>query len=301
MRLVSDSVESTTSSFTDPGSDYSAAQAPKQAAILSIFSSKPTPPHLTLSNNATLRSTSNETTTSNTNKQLPKSPGALKLGNFFGWGGNTSPASSTTTFSDERGLSPSRSPASPQKTNRTLSPGAQKPIPGGIDVPKANSKYESYFSDTYKDLPPITPATTVQVDEMEAELKSITAELATSIHREMELEDLVERLQSEATFTQGPGKRTSDYFSDSGTSSVKYGGEPDLRTDELDRLHRKAEREKAQIKLELNEKVQEERSRRKGLEAQIRTLEQKASQVSAMTKRSARHSINASFRLISPR
>lgn len=136
---------------------------------------------------------------------------------------------------------------------------------------------------------------------MEAELKTITAELATSIHREMELEDLVERLQSEATFTQGPGKRTSDYFSDSGTSSVKYGGEPDSRTDELDRLHRKAEREKAQIKLELNQKVQEERLRRKGLEAQIRALEQKASQVSAMAKSSASHSTNPFSRLISPR
>lgn len=115
---------------------------------------------------------------------------------------------------------------------------------------------------------------------MEAELKTITAELATSIHREIELEDLVERLQSEVTFTQGPGKRTSDYFSDSGTSSVKYGGsESDTRTEDLDRLQRKAEREKAQIKLELNEKVQNERSRRKVLETQIRALEQKVSQV----------------------
>ena len=114
---------------------------------------------------------------------------------------------------------------------------------------------------------------------MEDELKTITAELATSIRREMELEDLVERLQSEAAYHQGPGKRTSDYFSDSGTSSVKYGGEVDARTDELDRLHRKTEREKAQIRLELTDKVRDERSRRKVLEAQIRSLEQKASQV----------------------
>jgi DNA repair exonuclease SbcCD ATPase subunit len=127
--------------------------------------------------------------------------------------------------------------------------------------------------------PPTTPATSIQVEEMEDELKAITAELATSIRREMELEDLVERLQSEAHNPHGPGKRTSDYFSDSGTSSVKYGGESDVRSDELERLQRKTEREKAQIRIELTEKVQDERTRRNALEAQIRSLEEKASQV----------------------
>jgi chromosome segregation ATPase len=115
---------------------------------------------------------------------------------------------------------------------------------------------------------------------MEDELKLISAELATSIRREMELEDLVDRLQSEAANPQGPGKRTSDYFSDSGTSSVKYGGETDVRSEELDRMQRRTEREKAQIRLELTDKVQEERSRRKVLESQIRSLEERASQVS---------------------
>jgi uncharacterized protein YlxW (UPF0749 family) len=95
----------------------------------------------------------------------------------------------------------------------------------------------------------------------------------------MELEDLVERLQSEAANPHGPGRRTSDYFSDSGTSSVKYGGESEVRNDELDRLQRKAEREKAQIRIELTDRVQDERARRKALEAQIRSLEERASQV----------------------
>lgn len=126
-----------------------------------------------------------------------------------------------------------------------------------------------------------TPTTPVQVEEMEKELKEISAELAASIRREMDLEDLVERLQSEAQNPSGPGKRTSDYFSDSGTSSVKY-GEPDSRQDELDRMIRKTEQEKAQMRLELTDKVQEERSRRKQLESQIRSLEEKASQVSTI-------------------
>jgi hypothetical protein len=114
---------------------------------------------------------------------------------------------------------------------------------------------------------------------MEDELKTISAELATSIRREMELEDLVERLQSEASNPQGSGRRTSDYFSDSGTSSVRYAGESDSKSEELDRLQRKTQRETAQVRLELNEKVQEERSRRKVLESHIRVLEEKASHV----------------------
>ncbi len=115
---------------------------------------------------------------------------------------------------------------------------------------------------------------------MEKELKEISSELASSIRREMDLEDLVERLQSEAlNLSSSPGKRTSDYFSDSGTSSVRY-GEQDPKQDELDRMLRKAEQEKAQMRLELTNKVQDERTRRKHLESQIRNLEEKASQVS---------------------
>jgi hypothetical protein len=114
---------------------------------------------------------------------------------------------------------------------------------------------------------------------MEKELKDISAELASSIRREMDLEDLVERLQAEAQHPSDRGKRTSDYFSDSGTSSVKY-GEPDSRQDELDRMLRKTEQEKAQMRLELTNKVQDERTRRKQLETQIRDLEEKASHVS---------------------
>lgn len=116
---------------------------------------------------------------------------------------------------------------------------------------------------------------------MEKELKEISAELASSIRREMDLEDLVERLQAEAQNpSPSPGKRTSDYFSDSGTSSVgKYSGEPDYRQEELDRSIRRVEQEKAQMRLELTGKVQDERTRRKHLEGQIRNLEEKASQV----------------------
>jgi uncharacterized protein YlxW (UPF0749 family) len=43
---------------------------------------------------------------------------------------------------------------------------------------------------------------------------------------------------------------------------------------------RKTEQEKAQMRLELTDKVQDERQRRKQLESQIRSLEEKASHVS---------------------
>ena len=116
---------------------------------------------------------------------------------------------------------------------------------------------------------------------MEKELKDISAELASSIRREMDLEDLVDRLQAEANVAN-TGRRTSDYFSDSGTSSLKY-GDTDSKQDELDRLMRKTEQEKAQIRLELTNKVQEERARRKQLDLHIRALEEKASHVGSST------------------
>lgn len=135
---------------------------------------------------------------------------------------------------------------------------------------KANAA-GGYFS------PRLTPTLPADVLDMENELREISAELAGSIRREMELEDLVERLQTEAQNPSVPGRRTSDYFSDSGTSSVRY-GESDSRADDLERLQRKAEQEKAGIRLELTTKVQDERAMRKKLEVSIRELEERASQ-----------------------
>jgi chromosome segregation ATPase len=250
---------------------------------MSIFSSKPTPPHLTTSPNAISRSFSNDSNDSNSTiqKSQPKSPGGSKLQTFFGWGGSASPVSSTGS---ERSISPIPSPQAAErnisfsdasKTNTT------KSVPRAIDVPKANADAGNYFGSAYLQVPLSTPTTPVQVEEMEKELKDISSELAASIRREMDLEDLVDRLQAEAQNPSSSGKRTSDYFSDSGTSSVKY-GEPDSRQEELDRMIRKTEQEKAQMRLELTDKVQDERSRRKQLESQIRLLEEKASQVSSL-------------------
>ncbi|KAE8453829.1 hypothetical protein EG329_009341 [Mollisiaceae sp. DMI_Dod_QoI] len=281
-RLTSELALTTASESSTPWFSDSSSTAHSHSTM-SIFSPKPTPPHNFNAPNAVSRSYSNESNDSNTTiqKSQPKSPGTSKLGSFFGWGGN-SPTSSTTTFS-EKSFSPIPSPGPSEYTltsadaSRTTS---SKNIPSAIDVPKANAEAGSYFGNAYLQLPLSTPTTPIQVEEMEKELKEISAELASSIRREMDLEDLVERLQAEAQNPlSSPGKRTSDYFSDSGISSVKYGGEPDSRRDELDRLIRKTEQEKAQMRLELTGKVQDERTRRKHLETQIRNLEEKASQV----------------------
>jgi len=250
---------------------------------MSIFSDKPTPPHNISVPNAVSRSYSNDSNDSNTTiyKSQPKSPGGSKLGSFFGWGGQTSPVSSTTTLS-EKDYSPIPSPRLSQPHQTSADASTTVPLrnkPTSIDVPKANADAGSYFGSSYLQVPLATPTTPVQVEEMEEELKDISAELAASIRREMDLEDLVDRLQSESQNPSAPGKRTSDYFSDSGTSSVRY-GDSDSKQDELDRMIRKTEQEKANMRLELTNKVQEERSRRKQLESQIRTLEEKASHVS---------------------
>ncbi|TAQ88491.1 hypothetical protein B7494_g3209 [Chlorociboria aeruginascens] len=283
-RLTSESALSSASESTDPWYGDSSVSSQPYSTTMSIFSSKPTPPHKVTPNGPIRSLTIDSNESEATIQKSPlKSPGASKLGSFFGWGaGNISPASSST-FSD-KAYSPIPSPQSPGRrlpfpnaSNTTIT---NKNKPNAIDIPKANADPGIYFGGNLQ-LPLATPSTPspIQVEEMEKELKDISSELAASIRREMDLEDLVDRLQSEAQNPSGAGKRTSDYFSDSGTSSVNKYGDSDPRQDELDRMQRRTEQEKAQMRLELTDKVQDERSKRKQLEAQIRQLEERASHV----------------------
>ncbi|KAL3428043.1 hypothetical protein PVAG01_01552 [Phlyctema vagabunda] len=279
-RLVSDSSLSLASESTGPWYGDSSFSGHSRTATMSMFSNKTSPPQTLTLPPAPARSFSSESIESDTTVQRPqsKSPGASKLGSFFGWGATATPSSPTTSISD-KAHSPIPSPALPRSPDVSSTGAVRAAAPTAIDIPKANAD-AGYFGNAYLQIPPATPAspTPIQVEEMEEELKAISSELASSIRREMDLEDLVDRLQAEASNPIGPGsKRTSDYFSDSGTSSVKY-GETDTRQEELDRMQRKAEQEKAQIRLELTSKVQDERSRRKLLETQIRRLEDRASQ-----------------------
>jgi hypothetical protein len=197
----------------------------------------------------------------------PKSP-AGGFTSFFGWNsskpqnGADSPA---TTFS-EHSLSPADSPR--RATNMPT-----KTKPNGLDIPAANS-LTSYFNVPGTPLLSSSPQMNAHVEELERELRALSSELAASIQREMELEDEVDRWKAES----GPGlldnRRTSDYYSDSGTSSVRFPiGDPESKLEELETQRRRAEQERAQLKVRMAERLQEELRRRRDLEEQVQQLE----------------------------
>lgn len=161
-----------------------------------------------------------------------------------------------------------------------------KGIPGAIDTRKANAILPgSYFAHTGHPQPPLTPAISIKVEELEEELREISSELAASIRREMELEDEVDRLQMEGPSIAEPYRRTSDYFSDSGTSSVRYPPSDEnsgSRSEDVSKLKRRSEQEKAQIKLETSQKLTEERARRRAMEDHIRKMEEHVQDVSKL-------------------
>jgi chromosome segregation ATPase len=146
------------------------------------------------------------------------------------------------------------------------------------DFPNASEPNSLQYCETYLQTPADVTTSLGQLEEMEDELKAISAELASSIRREMDLEDLVERLQEQINNPQIPGRRTSDYFSDSGYSSAKF-SDYDQAREEISQIQRKADQEKAQIRLELTNKLQDERSRRRLLDQQIQELSKRASEL----------------------
>lgn len=201
-------------------------------------------------------------------KQNPKTPGN-KISNFFGWKAPvTSPgAESSSTEISDGGRSPLASPMPPSL------PSASYAITPSTTIPLDNSKPARNGS--------LSSATLLdsRVSDLETELREISSELAGSIRREMELEDLIERLQSEMPLDT-TNRRTSDYFSDSGTSSTLRYPHEGPRPEDLDKLRRSAEQERAQIKVELSQKWQEERSKRQATESHIQILENQVQQVS---------------------
>lgn len=215
-------------------------------------------------------------------KRRSKSPGA-KLTSFFGW--KSSPQvgnegqSPTTTFSDHSSSpvpSPSLSKADvfdPHQSSMGLTPPA-------LDVHRANQAQAQYFDVPGTPLLSGSNTINLHVEELERELRQISSELASSIRREMELEDEVERCRADLTLAsqENPhdsNRRGSDYFSDSGTSSLRFPlGDSDAKIDELERMRRKAEQEKAQMQVDYAQKLAQELRHRKDLEAQLHTFEE---------------------------
>jgi chromosome segregation ATPase len=272
--------------YNDTDSAYSASP-PRNTNTMPpplVDHHRPTPPPLDLVNaqhhqqrklhHQSLASSVHTINTPNTDKPLPKSPGSSKLGSFFGWG-SQSPVTPSDKHS-QQGFSPIPSPATLSRTatHPDASPTTLRQS-SHLQAPGSNSReYCDALLATPPNITPYSPSD--QIQEMEDELKTISAELAASIRREMDLEDLVDKLQAERD--NPTNKRSSDYFSDSGYSSAKF-SEFDASREEIEKIQRRAEQEMAQVKLELTSKVQDERLKRQQLDEQIRELSTRASQI----------------------
>lgn len=212
--------------------------------------------------------------------KTPRSPGPNKLTSFFGWK-TASPIAevSPTTYSEGSHSPALPSPLSPSPHSITSS---SKSIPRTTEVPKENGNMGTqYFPSTGFPVPPGADGTG-QFNDVDEELREVSMELAGSIRRELELEDLVDQLRLEAS--QGPdlGRRTSDYFSDSGSGSYRYpmSDAGAGKGDDLAKLRRISEQEKAQFKVNLTQKLQDERDQRKALENHVQQLGKQMANVS---------------------
>lgn len=246
-----------------------------------MFASKPTPPHLQLQtadtsvdHDLSVQESETETPQSTRlDKPLSKSPSATSpFAAFFGWG---NPSPSNTEFSS---IPSPHTPSRKGTANETPHTTATSSLSGNTRANDTTSNALGYCESYLSTPPPSNYDPSTHVEEMEEELKAISSELAASIRREMDLEDLVDRLQEQANNPQAPSKRTSDYFSDSGYSSAKA-SENDQSREEIEKVQRRSEQEKASLRLELTNKLQDERSKRKELDQQIKDLAERASHV----------------------
>jgi predicted nucleic acid-binding Zn-ribbon protein len=146
-----------------------------------------------------------------------------------------------------------------------------------LDIPSANNYSQpSYFNIPGTPLLSSSPQMNAHVEELERELREVSSELAASIQREMELEDEVERWKADPSTVVPDNRRTSDYYSDSGASSGRYPiSDSESKLEELDMLRRKAEQERASLKVRMANQSQDELRRRRDLEEQVQLLEEK--------------------------
>ncbi len=200
----------------------------------------------------------------------PKSPSGGGFTSFFGWNSRSQngPESPATAFSEQS------APDSPRYRQTNMS---SKTKPNGLDIPAANS-LGSYFNVPGTPLLSSSPQMNAHVEELERELREVSSELAASIQREMELEDEVERWKAESSTAVSDNRRTSDYYSDSGTSSIRFPiSDPESKLEEVEMQRRKAEQERASLKVRMAERLQEELRRRRDLEEQVQQLEDQVS------------------------
>lgn len=199
----------------------------------------------------------------------PKSPGG-RLGNFFSWkkhNGDSPPSDSS--------LYPPTVHRSNSMDNTATAP---RLTPPGVQVQRANLHHRRDYFDS-DDAPLLfgTPETNAHVRELEKELTQVSTELAESIKREMELEDEIDRLRVDPPSGTGSEstRRSSDYFSDSGASASRFPlSDQEAKFEQLEQKLRKAEQEKAQVKIEMASRLQSELGRRRDLEIMVHKLEE---------------------------
>ncbi|EXJ78608.1 hypothetical protein A1O1_09009 [Capronia coronata CBS 617.96] len=226
-----------------------------------------------------VRTSSNSSTKSLTvvDTKKPQTPGS-KFTSFFSRKPTASPSaeSSMTDVSDRK--SPLASPyaGSPHASTRSSSG-----FPFGASLsrtPPSQASEDSVDFDGGSRMRRLSLSdANSKCLQLEAELREISTELANSIRREMDLEDLVERLQTDGPSLNRDIDRTSDYFSDSGTSSIRPSTSEGTAKEEIQRIRRESDQLRAQLKVEMSQKWQTERSSRQALESHIQILEQKLS------------------------
>jgi len=267
-------------SSLDFTSHYSPAN---RLSAVSSMGGKHEPPEMKLELDGVQRTLTDESIGSagdSPNGRRPKSPGGSKW-KLFGRKGSvpkTNGDSPTTTFSD-RSVSPLPSPHLQTPVAMDQSSGTRL-TPPGLDIQRANglaSPRREYFDNPDTPILIGSPETNAHVQELERELAHVSSELASSVKREMELEDELDRMKIEAPAAQpsDAGRRTSDYYSDSGASSTRYPVQDvDSKLDQMERSLRKAEQEKAQIKVDMASRLQAELSRRRDLEQMVQHMEE---------------------------
>ena len=244
---------------TMPKSKYNGLQ---RSATTSLYPSKPT--KITVNSSSEYEDIQDPSVITKT----PRSPGPNKLTSFFGWK-TASPNTEGSHYPD-----PGRS-QSPSPTHVTAHPQSSQAPMASTFASKTNHTTDNTSNgDNGFFLPLQNPDMESQVNELEEELKEVSLELAGSIRRELELEDMVDRLQFESGVVPDLGRRTSDYFSDSGASSIKYPlSEPGgAKAEDSAKQKRSSEQDQAKFRLDLSQKLQDERGRRRVLEAHIQRL-----------------------------
>ncbi len=209
---------------------------------------------------------------SSNDSKKPQTPGS-KITSFFGWKHTASPGTdSSVTETSDNGRSPLPSPL---VTSPQTSAYSSRSVPPPLDTAKANhaAPQNGNFGGPLVQHAKSDSELSTKVGQLEGELREISAELAGSIRREMELEDLVEKLQLQLEQGSDGSNRTSDYFSDSGISALRSVGDSRNKQDDVGKIKRDSEQQRAQLKVDLSQKWQDERSRRKELESHVQLLE----------------------------